>query len=273
MRGRALAQAAPATLVNLADCPIALGGDWDGSPTSAALIVIRRMREACLAGLTLVSDRQPVQLRVDNHRSGSPAVWLHNDGTRTAWAIVDIGARDWCKLSYQFGHELGHILSNSWAWTAKPGPPCQWLEESLVEAHSIRGLGILAKGWKENPPFWNDNAFGDAITSYRQNVVAGYARASDPGSYSDLADWFRRSRPALEKRGEGLDSIDGPAILAILAEYEKDQSCVEDLGALNCWPGRTRVPIGDYLDAWERSCAELGAKGRLPHILKERLGV
>jgi hypothetical protein len=35
--------------------------------------------------------------------------------------------------------------------------------------------------------------------------------------------------------------------LAVLAEYERAADCVEALGALNRWPGRTGIPIGDYL--------------------------
>ena len=62
-----------------------------------------------------------------------------------AWIIVDVGTRDWCNLAYQFGHELGHVVANSWARDAKPGGPCQWLEEALVEAFSFRGLGRLVK--------------------------------------------------------------------------------------------------------------------------------
>ena len=39
------------------------------------------MRHACLDGVRLLSDRQPTQLRVDEHTSGPPAVWLHADGS------------------------------------------------------------------------------------------------------------------------------------------------------------------------------------------------
>ena len=31
-------------------------------------------------------------------------------------------------------------MANSWQPHAKPMPPCQWLEEAMVEAFSIRGL-------------------------------------------------------------------------------------------------------------------------------------
>jgi hypothetical protein len=73
------------------------------------------MREVSLAGVKLVSHQQPDKLRIDEHRSGPPAIWLHSDPPKTAWIIVDTGALDWCKLAYQFGHELGQVLCNSWA--------------------------------------------------------------------------------------------------------------------------------------------------------------
>jgi hypothetical protein len=105
-----------------------------------------------------VSDLQPTRLRVDEHTSGLPAVWLHPDGSTMAWIIVDISERAWTQLAYQFGHELGHVMANSWQPHAKPKPPCQWLEGAMVEAFSIRGLGRLAESWKQSPPFAGDNA-------------------------------------------------------------------------------------------------------------------
>jgi hypothetical protein len=128
----------------LLSAPLELGGEWGGSPPNDALAVVARMREVCLSGVRLLSDRQPAKLRVDEHTSGPPHIWLHDENPDTAWIIVDIGARDWSKLAYQFGHELGHVLCNSWQPQAKPKLPSQWLEEALVEAFSIRGLGLLA---------------------------------------------------------------------------------------------------------------------------------
>jgi hypothetical protein len=57
--------------------------------------VVERMRHSCLDGVRLVSDRQPTRLRVDEHASGPPAVWLHPDGSSMAWIIVDVGERAW----------------------------------------------------------------------------------------------------------------------------------------------------------------------------------
>jgi hypothetical protein len=138
-----------------------------------------------------------------------------------AWpgSSSDIGERDWSKLAYQFGHELGHVLANSWQPYAKPGPPCQWLEEAMVEAFSIRGLGRLAKSWKEDPPFAGDSAFGDA-TQYRDDIVRSYsALAESQGLNRDAAAWFADHRKEIEI--PGLNPFAQAMSLTILAEYER----------------------------------------------------
>ena len=265
---RAQSASAPATLLS---APIQLGGEWGRSLPASALKVVTRMRDVSLSGVKLVSDRQPDSIRVDDHSSGPPSIWLHFDRTRIAWIIVDIGERDWCKLAYQFGHELGHVLCNSWGPDSKGPPPCRWLEESMVEAFSLRGLGRLATSWELNPPFPGNNAFGVAIRRYRQNAIDKYANAVDRTSYADLANWFRKSQGGDLEKSSGLGPIEGPAILAILAELEKDDTCVGDLGALNRWPARTGTPLENYLTLWTASCAEVGAPGRLPAQLRRLL--
>src|SRR5207247_2302047 len=161
----------------------------------------------------LLSDQQPNTLRVDDHSSGPPAIWLHDDPPNTAWIIVDIGARDWCKLAYQFGHELGHVLCNSWGPLARPARPSQWLEEALVEAFSIRGLGLLAASWEEQPPFTGDAAFAESIRQYGQDLVKKYQEAEAPNA--DLGSWFRQYQSSLP---QGVSEAEGPVILGVLTE-------------------------------------------------------
>jgi hypothetical protein len=254
--------------MTLLSAPLELNGDWGGSSPDAAFRVVERAREVALSGVRLLSDQQPDQLRVDDHASGLPAIWLHEDPPTTAWIIVDIGARDWCKLAYQFGHELGHVLCNSWGPLAKPRPPCQWLEEAFVEAFSIRGLALLATTWEETPPFAGDAQFAGAIRAYRAALIEKYQRAPIPDG--DIGRWFREYRSSLP---QGVSEAEGPAILAILAEFDRDPVCVEDLGAVNRWPARTALPLEDYLRAWQGSCAEIGASGHLPVRLKRMLDI
>ena len=165
----------------------------------SAETVVERMRHSCLDGVRLVSDRQPTRLRVDEHTSGLPSIWLHPDGSTMAWIIVDIGERDWSRLAYQFGHELGHVMANSWAPDASPTTPSGWLEEALVEAFSLHGLGRLAESWKKNPPFPNDGAFGEAIADYRRKTIQGYSvLAQEQGNPADFGSWFKAHRDEIE---------------------------------------------------------------------------
>jgi hypothetical protein len=254
----------------LLSAPIELGGEWGASPPNDALAVIFRMREVCLSGVRLLSDRQPAKLRVDDHTSGPPHIWLHDENPDTAWIVVDIGARDWCKLSYQFGHELGHVLCNSWQSRAKPKLPSQWLEEALVEAFSIRGLGLLADSWQRRPPFPHDAAFAAAIRNYWQDLIEKYSKPAGEPPALDMCAWLRRNRDSLDHTG-GVGVIEGPEILQILAELEGDKACVEDLGAVNRWSARSGVPVEDYLRLWRASCAEIYAPGRLPTRLARSL--
>jgi hypothetical protein len=258
--------------VDLRTAPLQVTGNWGGSLPQAAERVIGRMRRVCLEGLPLSSDRQPHQLRVEDHPSGPPAIWLHDEPADTAWIIVDIGSSAWCQLAYQFGHELGHVLCNSWGRDAQPKPPCQWLEESLVEAFSIRGLALLARSWEEDPPFPGDNAYGAAITDYRRHLIERYGGAGGAPPDGGLATWFRANRDELERQG-GIGLEKGPAILHILAAYETETASVADLGALNRWPGRSGVPIADYLSRWQASCAEIKAPGVLPRRLCNLLDI
>ena len=249
--------------MTLLSAPLELAGNWGESPPGDAAAVISRMRQVSLMGVRLVSDQQPERLRVDEHSSGPPAIWLHEDPPKTAWIIVDIGALDWCKLAYQFGHELGHVLSNSWGPLAKPAPPSQWLEEALVEAFSIRGLALLADSWEQNPPFPGDAGFAKSIRQYRADLIENYRAAAPPGP--DVAACFRtHCRDFTQGKGD-------PMVLAVVREMERDPLCVEDLGGLNRWPARSAVPVAEYLPLWEKSCAEIGASGHLPVWLRATL--
>ena len=254
----------------LLSAPIELAGDWGRMLPHAAAQVVERMRHACLDGVRLVSDRQPTRLRVDEHISGPPFIWLHPDGSTMAWIVVDIGERDWTKLAYQFGHELGHVMANSWQPHAKPKVPCQWLEEALVEALSLRGLDRLAQSWKQNPPFPGDNAFGDAIANYRQDILQRYSALADNQGLG-RGTWFADNRKEIEL--PGLNQYAMAACPTFLAEFERTPSCVEAVGALNRWPDRTGLPIEDYLRQWEASCVELGASLVLPKRVRETLQI
>jgi hypothetical protein len=256
--------------MTLLTAPLELGGAWGGSAPADGAAVIERMRAACLTGVPLLSDHQPERLRVDDHTGINPSIWLHTDNQTTGWIIVSSGTRDWCNLAYQFGHELGHVFCNSWESDAWPRNPCQWIEEALVEAFSLRGLGLLADDWMHAPPFPNDAAYAGSIRGYRDTILAGYRTAAqNQGAAAGFGAWFKIQRTFLDEHG-GVDAVGG-AVSTMLGLLEGDAAMIADMGALNRWPGRSGVPLHDYLDLWQKSCAELNAPGRLPVRLRELL--
>jgi hypothetical protein len=258
------------TGMTLLTAPLELGGSWGQSVRADAAAVIEHMRRACLAGVALLSERQPAKLRVDNHAGSNPSIWLHSEEPMTGWIIVIVGTRDWCNLAYQFGHELGHVFGNSWEVDAQPRSPCQWIEEALVEAFSLRGLGFLADDWERAPPFPNDAAYASAIRSYRETILSSdRATAQDEGASVGFGTWFRTYKACLSGQ-TGLSAARG-AVSTMLDLLENDPVLVADIGALNRWPERSGVPLHNYLDLWEQSCVALNAPGRLPVRLRELL--
>ena len=172
-------------------------------------------------------------------------------------------------MAYQFGHELGHVLSNSWQPEALPLRPSHWLEEALVEAFTLRGLALIADDWEQDPWLHGETGFSKHLRRYREFLVGGY-RNGAAGSKQGLDGWFADSRRAVES-GLGGRAAAGPALLMILGELIRDTGCVEDLAALNGWRGRAAVPVEDYLRLWGESCAGLGTPGALPRRLGEVL--
>ena len=234
---------------------------------------LERMRHACLADVHLVSDDQPDRLRVDEHASGSPAVWLHYDNTSIGWILVDIGERDWSRLAYQFGHELGHVAANSWRPDAKPAAPCQWLEEAMVEAFSLRGLGLLADDWSRKPPFADDSGFGAAVAVYRQNVVEQYGKlAKEQGNPENLGAWFKQHRQAIEGAAKS-QPVRAGGVRDHSGRIRTRPSGAGGARRIKPMARSQRHPARRLFRAWEASCAELQASKNLPNRLRELLAL
>jgi len=122
----------------LLTAPLELRGEWLGAAPTDVLAVASRTREACLAGIRLLSDRQPQKLWVESRAAGPPHIWLHDEPPDTAWIVVHVAERAWAQHAYQFGHELGHVLCNSWLRGSTLKPPSRWLERLPIRLRNRR---------------------------------------------------------------------------------------------------------------------------------------
>src|SRR5262249_12287239 len=131
----------------------------------------------------------------------------------------------------------------------------------------------LAASCERAPLIPGDAAFPATIRKYRAFLLGRYVQAGGRiEAGAPIAGWFRATRAALEKNN-GLARFEGPAIVTIVGLLDRDRAHIEDYGALNRWPGRSAVPLDEYLRLWQASCAEIRSPGRLPARLKEALGL
>src|SRR5262249_23616474 len=154
----------------------------------------------------------PATLRIESRSSGPPHVWLQSS-TR-AHVVVDGTARDWGRMVYQFGHELGHVLANSRQPDSLPLRPTIWLEEALVGAFTRRGLALIADSWEQDPWLPSEASYSKDLRRYREFLIAGY-RNGAAGSKRWLDGWFADKRAAVESFLGGRPPA-GPALLMIL---------------------------------------------------------
>lgn len=250
----------------LSTCAINVKGEW-GTAYADPLAVLQRMRRAALSGVVVRSEQQPSALLVENRKAPSPAIWLHNDPTNIAWIVVTVSPRAWCQLAYQFGHELGHVLANSWTVEARPQTPSQWLEEALVEAFALRALGVLADDWRRNPPFPGDSGYADQILSYRHDYVRTYQDLAKKQGADNIKIWFEEEKTALSQE-KGLGEHEAAIVPALLGLIEPEPFLIEDYAALNRWNERSSLPLRDYIAKWVHSCNQIGSSGKLPALIR-----
>jgi hypothetical protein len=107
-----------------------------------------------------------------------------------------------------------------------------------------------------------------SIRDYREAVLArSRAEARDQDIAAGFGAWFKAHQAEFAQHGD-VDTARG-AVPTMLELLTADTTAIEDLGALNRWPGRSGVPLADYLALWENSCAELNAPGQLPIRIRE----
>jgi hypothetical protein len=238
--------------------------------------VVASMRFASLRGIKLRSDRQPNKIFVENIQRApgrwAPMVLATGRPDGAAWIRVTIDANHWARLAYQFGHELGHVLSNSWGAGAEPRKPCQWVEEVLVESFSLRGLFELAQRWETDPPYPHWKEYAPYLASYAETELSRYyrlAKKADIRLDAGMSVAYRSRLDQLLTLGTHAKAL-VPTMVSI---FRNNPPLLEDLGGLNRWPSKSSEPLQTYFDLWARSCVELGLPGLLPAKIKGMLAV
>jgi len=145
------------------------------------------------AGAALASyfpDRKFPPIEVS--RSSTTPITLFQRGPAGELRVkLNVEGSYWAQFSFQFAHEMGHIVCGFEEYSN----PNLWFEETLCEAASLYALGRMAEGWKTRPPYPNWKSYASSLQNYRDDRMA---KAKLPEGMT-LAAWFRTQEPALRK--------------------------------------------------------------------------
>ena len=188
--------------------------------------------------------REDVEATIDvGHWKEDPRIW-RNDGGPTSYTIrLSAKNKRWAQYSYQFAHELCHLLANYEQRFQKPN---QWFEETICEMaglYTVRSMGVT---WKKNPPFPHKTTYAKHLLEYADNAAEKVAgQTPDDESWEE---WLRKHEE--RSRADPYERVGNRIIaLRMLPLFENDP---EGWNAIRRLPA-SEVRIGEFLTQWKEA--------------------
>lgn len=163
--------------------------------------------------------------------------------------LLDVKGRYWSQLSYQYSHEVCHLLSN---YDLAPNniTQQQWFEESLCEAFSLFTLKQMAKHWQETPPYPNWKAYSADLQSY----VDGMQQEKHRHLSTPVNKWYQQQRDTLEKDPYAQDRhLNEKMATILLAIFEKTPESWAAMNYLNLGEDTGINTMEKYLADWYKN--------------------
>jgi hypothetical protein len=168
------------------------GGGWGNVSRETIETVLYSVADELLSRLPKKLDA-PI---VVTHTDSNPVV-LYERGSKGEYQVhLHASEKNWHLYTYEFAHELCHILSNYEENTGPGGSKYnQWFEETLCETASLFTLKNLAATWKNSPPAPEWSATADKLNRFFDLLVSEGHRRLPP--HSPLAAWLRDNEERL----------------------------------------------------------------------------
>ena len=174
---------------------------------------------------------------------GGPIVLFRRGKNDEYLVRLDTGGPYWAQYSYQFAHEMCHILCNYDQDVHRN----KWFEESMCETASLFALRAMAEEWKTNPPYPNWKGYSSALAKYADDRIS----ASQLPEGQSLADWFADHEATLyqEATNRKLNNVVAVQLLPLL---EEDPARWESVTWLNKAKSTKSQTLGDYISDWHK---------------------
>jgi len=194
-------------------------------------------------------DYKIEKLVVARGRSGP--ITLYNRNSKGEIVIrLDTGNTLWAQYSYQFAHELCHVLCGY----DEDYKGNMWFEETLCETASLYAMRAMARAWKTDPPYKHWSNYRDALRSYCDNVVKKRTKVHEIYE-KGLAGFYKTHKDRLTK--EPCDrALNGAMSLVFLKLFEEEPSRWGAVRWLNSTPSPKGETLAQYLTKWRNAAPE-----------------
>lgn len=154
--------------------------------------------------------------------------------------LLQARGRRWSKFSYQFAHELCHVLSRYEKLKCSPNG---WFHEALCELASVFVLLSMAESWKVSPPFQHWKDYAQHLGDYANELLARPECQVPRGT--SLAQWLSDQEDSLRQDPYQRDKN---AIVAyeLLPLFQNEPTGWNAVGHLP----NSSAKLNDYLREW-----------------------
>ena len=156
---------------------------------------------------------------------------------------LNVQGRDWAKYSYQFAHEMCHIVTNYRNKKHK----FKWFEETICELASLFTLRRMAETWSSNAPYPNWVGYSSSLWDYVEKTMNRSTRKLP--NNTEFKRWFSSKLSFLENKS---DSREDNGIIAnyLLPIFETEEKAWIAITYLNKWDACSNEHISDYFASW-----------------------
>ncbi len=207
------------------------------------LAVCRSAADQLLAHM---DDLEKTTVAVSRGQHGPIA--LFKRGSKGEYQVrLDTGKTYWAQYSYQFAHEICHVLcryENDYTGNL-------WFEETLCEVASLFCLRRMSVEWRRNAPYDNWKSFAPSLRDYTDDIArkrADYLEIVEtglPAYYRQHAGHFKDNPTDRAKNGA--------MALILLAAFERQPRHWNAIRWLNSSPSPEGESFEQYLDKWYRA--------------------
>ena len=169
-------------------------------------------------------------------------ITLYRPSAQAPFRIL-LSARDsyWCQFSYQFSHELCHVLSDY--ERLKEGLN-GWFHETLCELAAIFVVRRMEERWRISPPYAGGSDYADSLATYAEELLSRKERQLPKDM--NLSTWLQCEEESLRQDRYQRDK-NAVVAYSLLPIFENDPAG---------WNVIRRLPSSstmfrDYLSEWQ----------------------